>query len=477
LKNLVLGGNNKNNPKEGHMKRSLVVLGLGMLLLCGCASMQTSTKQYIDVDKKLAIHDYAGAVASLEASKEECYGKKDRVLYYLDLGMLYHLKGDYVKSNELLTNAEDAIDELYTNSISKAALSGILNDNSLDYSGADYEDVYLNAIKAVNYLQLNDPTNAFVEVRRINNKLSVLEERYNKLVEQYNTSDSTKIKMEPVACRFNNSALGRYLSMLMYRAEGKLDDARLDENNIKEAWNSQAQLYNFPMPNLDNYFLEDTSNVKVDFLCFVGKAPRLFSHTLTIHTFKDAVAVYTSDGKNEKQLNLFSWPLVKDGYHFKFDLPYMEKQKTCITKVAVEVNGVQQIELVSIESLENAAADTYKRKETMTYIKSVIRAVTKGILNEKANEKLDKTTGGGLMGSLTRLATGAVVDASENADLRLARYFPACALTGEIKLAPGTYSIRVLYYDSNGQIINTVDYGQQGIATGKFNFYPSTFLE
>ena len=453
-----------------------------MLLPCAaaccmfsCASLKSQKDQFVDVDTKVAMQDYASAALSLEASKDEYYQKKDRVLYYLDVGMLYYYKPDPQKSNSLLSNAEDAIDELYTKSISKGAASLLLNDNVLDYSGEDYENVYLNVFKALNYLSMNQFDPAFVEVRRINNKLSELQDKYEKIADEYNKSEDAKKKFTVSKNQFNNSALGRYLSMLMYRAEGKIDDARIDRNEIDKAWQSQAQLYNFPEPNFDSY-LETTGKARLDVIGFVGKAPQLFARNLTIHTFKDAVVIYVSDGKNEKQLDVIPWKDMTSGYHFKFSLPAMEKQGTVITKISVEVNGSPVCQLQTIESLENAAEDTYKLKEGLTYLKTIIRTVTKGILNEKANKELDKKTGGGLFGELTRIATSAVVDASENADLRLARYFPAKAMVGEVAIDPGTYAIAVKYFGMDGRLFYTDNCGQVTIKKDELNLVQSAYL-
>ncbi len=80
------------------------------------------------------------------------------MLYYLDLGMLHHYAGNYAKSNEFLQKAEYAIEELFTASVSKIATSLLLNDNALDYSGEDYEDIYLNIFKALNFIALGKET-------------------------------------------------------------------------------------------------------------------------------------------------------------------------------------------------------------------------------------------------------------------------------------------------------------------------------
>ncbi len=453
----------------------LLLIVLAAFFISSCASWQSQKDQFFDVDKKVAMQDYSSAASALTASKDQYYAKKDRVLFYLDVGMLNHYQPNPIKSNESLTQAEDAIEELYTKSISKAAASLLLNDNILDYSGEDYENVYLNVFKALNYVQLNQFDPAFVEVRRINNKLSALGDKYEKIAEEYNKSDEAKAKFTVAKNQFNNSALGRYLSMLMYRADGKYDDARIDLEEIDRAWASQSQLYNFPKPDFSNALVK-TGKIKLNVISFVGKAPQLFAKNLTIHTFKDAVAIYISDGKKEKELDVITWPKMTSGYHFKFSLPYMEKQGTKVARVSVELNGRSVSQLQMIESLENAAEDTYKLKEGITYLKTIIRTVTKGILNEKANKELDKKTGGGLFGELTRLATSAVVDASENADLRLARYFPARALVGETDVEPGSYHLSIKYYDANGQLLFIDDRGQVSVAAGGLNLFHSAFL-
>lgn len=454
---------------------TFVTLALSVVV-ASCASWQSQKGQFVEVDKKVAIQDFTSAATMLEASRDTYYAKKDRVLYYLDVGLLYHYGRNTGKSNDLLTRAEESIDELYTSSISKGAASLLLNDNVMDYDGEDYEDVYLNVFKALNYLHQHQFDPAFVEVRRINNKLSHLKDKYNKLAEEYNKSEDAKKKFTVATNQFNNSALGRYLSMLMYRAEGKYDDARIDMEEIDNAWRSQAQLYNFPKPNVEKY-LERTSKAKLNILSFVGKAPQLFARNLTIHTFKDAVAIYTSDGKEEKQLDVIAWPKMTSGYHFKFSLPYMVKQGTKVAKVVVELNGSSVAELQQIESLENAAEDTYKLKEGITYLKTIIRTVTKGILNEKANRELDKKTGGGFLGELTRLASSALVDASENADLRLARYFPAKALVGEVEVEPGTYTVTLKYYGANGQLLFADNRGEISVSAQGLNLVQSAYLQ
>ena len=102
-----------------------------VLVLSSCASTMTIQNQYEEAQEYVARRDFAGAGAVIESYKNESYKEKDRVLYYLDVGMLYHYAGEYEKSNAALSEAERGIEELYTKSISRAVASGVLNDNAL----------------------------------------------------------------------------------------------------------------------------------------------------------------------------------------------------------------------------------------------------------------------------------------------------------------------------------------------------------
>ncbi len=168
--------------------------------------------------------------------------------------MLYHYNGNFVQSNTLLTKAEKAFDELYTKSIGRGAASMLLNDNVLEYSGEDYEDVYLNVFKALNYVELDKFDDAFVEIRKINEKLSLLEQKHKKMAKQFNKSKDKKKSFETGKNKFHNSALGRYLSMLLYRAEGKMDDARIDKEKID---GSQDKVLNQKIEQFISKYIDD----------------------------------------------------------------------------------------------------------------------------------------------------------------------------------------------------------------------------
>lgn len=453
----------------------IIVLFLLMITVFGCGSMKTNKDHYVNIDKLVNTRSFDSATTLLVAAKDNFYGNKDRVLYWLDLGLLNHYKGDYVQSNQLLEKAELAIDELYTSSISKGAASMLLNDNALDYSGDDYENIYLNVFKCFNYLKLNSFDEAFVEVRRINDKLTLLTDKYQKIADTYNESSDKTVDFKPGESKFHNSALGRYLSMLLYRTEGNYDAARIDKEKISEAFQLQSNVYDFPMPQLDSNF-ESKDSVLINFISMYGKAPEKFAYELTVHADSNIIYVSSTSGKESKEIDRMIWPGVNKDLHFKLSLPYMEKKPTKVTKIEVEIDGVVAGYLQKIESLENVALDTYKLKEPIIYLKSLTRTVLKAMATHAANKELDKTTGGGFLGSLTRAVTGAIMDATENADLRTARYFPSQFSVGEIKTLPGEHTIIIKYYNEQGMLLFCEDLGKKDIKRDNINLFESFYL-
>jgi len=101
----------------------------------------------------------------------------------------------------------------------------------------------------------------------------------------------------------------------------------------------------------------------------------------------------------------------------------------------------------------------------------------KGLLSEKAKAKLEQQTGGGYLGLASRLATDVAVDATENADLRISRFFPAKALIGEIEVESGIHNIKVEYYSQNGTLLFIDNIGEKEIRKSGLNLIESFYLD
>ena len=99
--------------------------------------------------------------------------QKNRLLYYMDRGMLLHLAGSYEASNQSLELAKKTAEALWTESIGAHAASWATTDNALPYQGEDFEKVMLHLVAALNYLAMGKISQAEVEARQITAKLEL----------------------------------------------------------------------------------------------------------------------------------------------------------------------------------------------------------------------------------------------------------------------------------------------------------------
>jgi hypothetical protein len=266
----------------------VLALVAGSVILSSC--MTTRNSRFVEADAAARAGDFATAATEVEENRDSFYSDRDQVLYYLDSGMLNFYDREYETSISRFQEAERLIEEYFTRSVTQVAATFLLNDNAQNYSGEDFEDIYLNVFNAVSFLERGNPEGAFVEVRRINNKLNLLEDKYQGLAAQYNQTEDAAVAFEPGESRFYNSALARYLSLVMYRADGDYDGARIDWQEMQEAFARQTNLYGFPIP-LDETVIEPVDGARLSVLAFTGEAPIKRAETLYVVTFDDRVDI------------------------------------------------------------------------------------------------------------------------------------------------------------------------------------------
>jgi hypothetical protein len=432
---------------------------LALVFGLGCSSLSTQKGFYEPITVDLTEGEYDSAVVKIEiANKKNKWTNKDRFLYYLDAGLANHYAAAYDTSNVRLTQAEEAAEELYTKSISRAAASILLNDNVLAYSGEDYEILYTNLFKALNYVSLGKFDDAFVEIRRANLKLELLEQKYADAAAEYQQGledDTVEIKIpyEVKKVRFNSSAFARYLSMHIYAADGQYDDARIDYEALRDAYISQPYVYNFDMPDVD---YNSRENAIVSFVVLAGLSPVKDGLSLRIRTDKDLDLVqvlYDGAGRDNEEYGHFPIPISED-YYFKFAIPVIVSRPSKISFVRVIVDGTPLGELQLLEDVGQVARETFEAKKSLIYIRSVIRAVAKGLITHKMKQKADT---GGVGGWLKKAAIDVGQDLIENADLRCSRLLPGKILVGDFEFEPGIYNFVIEFYDYDGNLIDQVE--------------------
>jgi len=326
------------------MVNNIVRLSLVVLVL-GLSSCVTATRNavFVKADAGVGARDYAKVAQTLDGKDTKTYyGDKDQVLRNLDVGLLYHLAQEPQESLKRLETAERLIDQNYTKSLANAAASFLINDYQLEYFGEVYEDLYVNLFKALDYIRLGEEDSAFVEIRRVMTKLNVLEDKYGRMADTMNASPDAKGAVKAGKTEFHNSALARYFSMLLYQADGKPDDAALDQRQALAAFSSQPGVYNFPVPQAVRSPLN--SGAKVNVVAFAGRSPIKRANNLRINTLKNLIVVslQKEDAKGQfyfTDLAPIAFPGVVQGYNFKAELPEMVMRPSKVTSIRVTIDG------------------------------------------------------------------------------------------------------------------------------------------
>ncbi len=435
--------------------RYLLAVSLIALIFSGCGAVATRISFYKPITEELKSGQFNKAIASFDqARKKGKFDNKDRFVYLIDSGLLNYYATNYDSSNQKLNLAESTAEDLYTKSLSRAAASMVLNDNILEYAGEDYEILYTNLIKALNYVSLNKFEDAFVEIKRANLKLELLDQKYGEdstEIQKYaeNETPGAQIDYSALKIRFSNDAFARYLSMHLYAADGKYDDAAIDMNLLMKAFETQPNVYNFNIPDA-NYSSPDGAILSV--IGLAGLAPTKEALNLRIRTDKQLGLVqilYTDPWRNDSEYGHLILP-VKEDYYFKFAIPQLVERPSVIKTIKVYADSNCIGELQLIEDVGKLAIETFEIKKTMIYLRSVIRSVVKGLAANKLKKKADT---GGLEGWLKKAAIDVGTDISENADLRCSRFLPGRIFIGDFDLMPGTYNLSIEFLDEYDVIV------------------------
>ena len=314
--------------------------------------------------------------------------------------------------------------------------------------------------------------------RRANLKLEVLDNKYADAAAVMNRGqeeDTSGVRMnyEPEHVRFYNSAFARYLSMHMYAASGKWDDARIDHEFLQNAFNEQPFIYDQPLPDVK---YRSDSGVILSVVALAGMAPVKEAWNLRIRTDKDLDLVqvlYTDSDDQETEYTHFPVKIGED-FYFKFAIPRLVDRPSAISHVNVYASGQLLGRLQLLEDVGKVARETFRAKRSLILIRTVARAIVKGLAAHQAKEKADT---GGLGGWLKKAAIDVVSDLTENADLRCSRLLPGRILVGDFVLPPGTYDLTIEFVDYSGTVVGGQSYGQYQVLENGLNMVEAVSLK
>ncbi len=452
--------------RNGSKVFKLVILFVFLNL--SCSTIVTNKSQYSDIDYNLHIGNTSKALQGLLDSRDLFYSEKDRVLYYLEEGMLYHFNHDYEESNKSLTKAEYFIEELMTKSISKGILSGVLNDNALPYNGEDYEDIYINIFKSLNYIHLKEYESALVEIRRFDLKLKNLEHKYSLEINNFNKSED--ITVPEAEYNYHNDALARYLGSILYRYVGAIDDKRIEDDYFMKAFINQPLLYDFNAPDKP---VSHNDKAIVNLFTFTGLIPEKEAETYYVNNSGNII--YFDSYSQNIGFNKIVYKGMKGRTNLKLEFPTLVKRSNPVEYIEIVVNNISYGYLKKIESFENIALEAFKLRQPLIIGKTVIRAISKALISNISEDIVEDNFGKGL-GILTNLAGTVYMFATENSDLRAARYFPGVSSVSEIELEPGNYNFSFVYYNKKNKAVFKEDFNNIEIRQDKLNLLESSYI-
>ncbi|MCF6764587.1 hypothetical protein L3V82_02295 [Thiotrichales bacterium 19S3-7] len=412
-------------------------------VISGCATLQSPYPKKMQTTKKDVTEN--NAQAAIKAYKKEFSASQDPNLYALELGRINQLNNDNKASLNDYANVIQSIRQAQMKAkiqVSKMLSSaGALatSDLELAYDVPDYEQTFLYAYQAKNYLALNDLSNALVSIRRLsqaqawiqrqNDISSQGKKKINDDYSQFGINErdfdlskhkeiaSMQQQVKNIANAYENG-FAYYLEAILYEA---------DDYDYNDAFIS---IKNALRLTPDNPYVQQTyQQMKIG---FNGGNP--FGNKGRL------VVLYESGLVETKHAFYLPLPLGNLGIQ-NLAIPYYSHANAPVHSTIVSVNSDNH----KLESGTTALlVDTNllaAKSLTEQYPAIITREVLRLILKSVATYQLNKDAGlaGWLAGSVYSIVTS-------RADLRSWLLLPQSVQLYESLLNKGTYNVRIGTY-------------------------------
>ena len=152
----------------------------------------------------------------------------------------------------------------------------------------------------------------------------------------------------------------------------------------------------------------------------------------------------------------------------------MKFRRSRVGKIHLLLDGREVKRFSTIESMDGVAAEAFKVSEGLIYLKTLTRAVAKGVARAQTVAELQSHRDGQ---QIPTFLIDAIFSATENADLRVSQFFPAAADVCEVDVPVGEHRVCVLYSDRNGNQLYKDDLGVVNVQSGRLNLLESCYLD
>ncbi|MBN2035234.1 MAG: hypothetical protein JW768_00695 [Chitinispirillaceae bacterium] len=445
-----------------------------------------------------ANEEYLGTIDRIKKNGKKLYGKNNRFLYYMDIGVLYHYAAMYDSSNVYLLHAVDIHNDLFARSVTNEAASIMINDNVRPYRSRPYELVLLHQLIALNFLAQGNIDDALVETRQTQllfNELERKDKRGNK---------------------YSADGMFHYMSSIAYDAAGQSDDAMISLFHAIKAFKEgpvplpgrvkdyayymlqkndraeditlldiNADTPESGMPGLKNGVTE------IVLIGYAGKGPALGENNWWGTYVKDGLLIMNYKGANDQvetvqmaapMLPAKEYEKAAKGektasgttFHVSFSLPAVKNIPSQTDHFTVEGAGrTAGMSTIAINNFDLQAQKNLDDTRASTLTRTVIRVVLRTIAAQKAKDKMK--TGSPVANLLINIGTDVLADQLEHADTRSCFLIPKTVHIARMPVTPGTYTIEAAARDKKGGVIGTKVFEKVTVKQGqkKFLFYCS----
>lgn len=399
-------------------------------LLGGFVACASYTAETAAMREAFSRGDYDQALASLEKSGIKSRSQ-DRLLWHLESATILDRKGDYDQSRDLWLKADRIADELFTISIKKTATSFVVSESSTDYEGEDYEQVAIHSMLAHQFISQERLAEARVEARRINTKLSEINQKFN----------------PDGKYRYREDAHARYLSGIIFEALGELDNAIIDYEKARTLYEGDFSGYvsgGVPSGVILGLYRCLNLRGRTDRIGFVtNRYANILGSTRNLA--RDGELVTSGEIVVIHELGRVARKVAREefltigGQLVRFSSPMIRPSPIQDLGTGVTLGAKGFIRAENTVYFDAIAKDSLDKRRDRMIAKQMSRLLLKGQINYQARREF---------GPLGGLAANVLTLAAETADTRSWSTLPQAFYVTRVRVTPGTYNIIVR---TNGQ--------------------------
>lgn len=477
------------------------IIGLaGMLGLAGCANR--SLVRFEKIAKAAAQDDYLGAAKRIHKEKD-LYGRQSRLLFHMDLGILYHYAGEWDSSIVHLSEAVRIHDDLYAKSVSNEAVSFLANDNVRPYRGRPHEMVLVHQFLAFNYLAQGKVDGARVEARQGQMLLD-------------------DIRKKAGDKGWKDDGMFRYFTALTYEANREADDAAIAYYHAVKAYKDgpialpgavarqarasleargraddiatlglSADAGAAGRPAVGGAAAATGEEGEIVVVGHAGRSPTVDQNVFWGTWVRDGVMViHWRNSKGEEFTEALPAPglppreleksergrKTRSGttLHVKFAMPEMKSVASRTRYFTVAGAGLETpVRTEALTDTEKLLSRNLADDRTATLARTVARVVLRTIASQQTKEALSGSHP--LVNLFLNIGTDVLADQLEQADARCWFLLPRTVQVARIPVKPGVHSLTVAAQDGSGAVLKTRTFDGLEVKAGqkKYVFVPS----